>query len=409
MLRLLVCAALAAPAAASPTAAKAVRRTAPAPVVLAQIRLDASAMGAPGAVERATLPREGLLRLESLAAAAAVPADARLMAADEARAEPGRTDAPPAARRLALAGETLGRFDAAAFARLPLVEQERHLARLWDQWEAHGLVSGASSREEVLAEMESVIAAAVAGDEGLVLAGSNKSASLGAGVLGYPLQAAMVMRRERIGDSLEYNALRYPAGQEWVNAHGTPEVLAPRGMDWDDGRNGHEETQALVDLWGRAVEHARAVLSAVEAGDPVPESPDVAPAATAAFARLVRRLRDGGSPRDRAALRYLHDRDPTFVAFLLDANKPGYYPYNAEDPVVNHVVAAANGLGFGLRRHEQPEGRTMSRAVYFYRPRRVAERFYRLAYQNAEDPESVQAAALLRPYADRLMSLADGL
>lgn len=277
--------------------------------------------------------------------------------------------ATPAARRVEFARETLGRFEPEAFAKLPDGDKDALLEELWDGWKARGLAGEPDAfGQAVLAAVD---------DKALTSAG--KSVFLGSVVLGYPLNEALWLARTRIGDALDENSLTYPRGQRWTDPSGTPEFLGTT-----------KAAQELLDAWGRAVDHSRRVAALALAGEPLPQHPEISAEATAGFAALVRELSAKG---DEAALKYLKEEDPTFIAFLLDARKPGYYLYNGDKGVVGRILATKAAKTLGLRRVEHPDpGLANYSSTYLYRPKRVLERLDRVIADEAAGEDAIREA-----------------
>jgi hypothetical protein len=356
--------------------------------VLAQLRLDLAVLQKPGMpVSPAAFANiSAILQVPSVALAAAGPA--AVTAASGGAQVKAQTDA---LARVELAQQVLGKFDADTFAKLPSGEQQLALDALWDNWTAKGLVGSPKSKSEPLAAFDAAISDGV-NDKKLTAA--NKSIFLGAGVLGYPLSDSVWLAHTRIRDAIDDNMLRYPANQKWHTADGTPEFLGTT-----------KEGQETLDAWGRAVDYSRLILKQVEAGSKnLPKSAEIPPEAAAGFARLAAELKAKG---DAEALAYLRDQDPTFVAFLLDARKPGYYLYNGSDSIVARIMATKAAGALGIRRLDQKDG-AVHASTYFYRPKRVAERAAAVsAGEASSDAASYRDA--MKPYAARLAALASKL
>jgi hypothetical protein len=358
---------------------------APSPA-LAQLRLDLAALQIPTGASGAAMAGAALTpqAFANLSAIAQAPGAALAPAAGPV-ATSGAAAPTDALQRVMLAQQVLGKLEPGAFAKLPQDGQEAALNALWDNWKAKGLVGDDSAPR-------AFDALVIQGVDDRALTAANKSIFLGVGVLGYPLEDALWLSRTRIGDALDENQLHYPSDQRWRDASGTPEFLSTT-----------PEGQALVDAWGRAVEHGRRVIAQVEAGSTeLPASAEIAPAAAAGFARLVAELRRRG---DAEALRYLRDEDPTFVAFLLDARKPGYYLYNGDKSVVARIMATDAAHALGIRRVEHGDAGAVVRSLYYYRPERVAERLSAVAAQPAS-ADAAPTRELLATYAPRLASAA---
>ncbi|UPT74838.1 MAG: hypothetical protein M0D55_03740 [Elusimicrobiota bacterium] len=339
---------------------------APTPVV-AQLQLDLAILNPSAAIP--ALTPSILLPSVQAAVAAPVPVAASPVAAVP-RAE--------ALNRVQAAREILP----ANFAELPAAERDAALESLWDGWKARGLVeasAGPSPADDVL----------LAGVDDKALTSANKSVFLGAAVLGYPLADSLWLQRTRIGDALDENALRYPSGQRWHNASGTPEFLGISA-----------EAQPLVDAWGAATEQGKRIVAQVRAGSKaLPESAAVSREASAAFASVAAELKAAG---DEAALDYLSGQDPTFSAFLLDARKPGYYMYNGDSGAIGRILATKAAAALGLRRVLHPDPSLPGAgAVYLYRPARLLERLRALASAPVEKHDEA-ARARLAAYAGRL-------
>lgn len=375
---------------------------------LTQLRLDLAALQAPAA---ASLSPAAFANL-SVIARAEVPAPA---AAAPLAAAPGPAAASlPAAsaaasavavvptdalRRVALAQQVLGQFEPGAFAKLPEGEQRRALDGLWDHWKAQGLVGGGAAPPSAPARGETALrtfdALVIEGVDDKALTSANKSIFLGVGVLGYPLEDALWLAHTRIRDAIDENALHYPAGQRWRTDDGTPEFLGTTA-----------EGQELVDAWGRAVEYGRQLLKQAQAGAAaLPASAEFSREAAAGLAAVAAELARKG---DAEALRYLRDDDPTFLAFLLDARKPGYYLYNGDGSVVARVMATDAAKALGLRRVEHGDTGAVHRSLYFYRPRRVAERVAKVAHGTATS-EVAPVRDRLASYLPRLEAAARAL
>lgn len=363
----------------------------PSAAVVAQLRVDLTPLLAvPGGAALTPLLAAldaGPLRAAgsaSLPAALPAPAAAAPLAAAPLAAAPASAlaaaPAASAAERLGVAQELLGRHTPESLAALPESERESLLSELWDGWKSRGLLEdGLSPADRLLIE----------GVDDKALTSSNKSVFLGAGILGYPLEDSLWLQRTRIGDALDENRLRYPEGQRWTNADGTPEFLGTT-----------DEAQTLLDAWGAAAAYAAQIVKQVRAGSAVlPESAAASPAAAAAFARVAAELSAAG---DEEALRYLSGQDPTFAAFLLDARKPGYYLYNGEEAVVSRILATAAARELGVRRLDKPGTSGTHASTYLYRPARVVERLREAARGRGEEDARRRLAA----YAERLAPLA---
>jgi hypothetical protein len=373
----------------------------PAPA-LAQLRLDLAALRAPGAAAAlpAALPPAAFARLSAIAQAPAAGIAVPAAAAPALAAAPAGAPAPGSAAaaaptdalaRVRLAQQVLGKFSPEKFATLAPGEQQAALDDLWDHWTAKGLVRAESGAEPALRRFDALIERGV---DDKTLTAANKSILLGVGVLGYPLEDSVWLARTRIRDALDENALRYPQGQRWHTQDGTPEFLGTT-----------KEGQDLVDAWGRAVEYGRAVLARAAAGETrLPKSAEFSRQAAAGLASVAAELKRRG---DEPALVYLRDEDPTFMAFLLDARKPGYYLYNGDASAVARIMATDAARALGIRRIDHKEGGVQA-STYFYRPERVAARLEAVA----SGPASRDAAALrdaLKPYAEEARALARSL
>jgi hypothetical protein len=352
----------------------------PATPILAQLRLDLAALKAPAAP------------LELPVSALAVPAqfsvlqkalDSASLPAARRKTSAAQTDA---LRRVEVADQLLRRYDPEKFAKLPAADQEAALAKIWDNWSARGLVADSAADADPGRALDNLI---LAGVEDRELTAANKSAFLAAGVLGYPLQDSLWLQRTNITSAIEESNLSYPAGQKWVE-NKTPQILGTTA-----------EAQALVNTWGEATNRAKRVIDAVRAG----KTGASTEAEGKPFEALVRELAAKG---DDEALDYLSGLDPTFTAFLLDARKPGYYAYNADETIVDRVMRAKSASGFGVRRIDKPEGDKVHASTYFYRPARVARRLDELAVEKVEayDEETrkrfAEYAARFGPLARRL-------
>ncbi len=378
-LRLLAAAVLARPALAGVTVVPTITSPLTPSPVIAQLALDMSALSPSGAVP--TLVGAPLSPSPSAWANMSFLVKGVPAAAVPESVKPSLGAKPAAAERLAFAQNVLGRFEPAKFAEMSDAERDAKLEELWDGWKARGLVPGGPDA------LDRAILAAVEDKE---LTSASKSTFLGVAVLGYPLQDSLWLQRTRIDDALDENALHYPAGQQWMDRSGTPEFLGTT-----------KRAQELVNAWGAATEHGKAVVAAVRAGTPIPKTDAVPKRASAAFARLAEELKAAG---DEEALAYLSGQDPTFSAFLLDARKPGYYLYNGDKGVIARIMKAKAAADMGIRRVEHPvPGLTIS-SSYFYRPRRVVERLKELDGEPGGEHSS-REKELLQSYIPKLSPL----
>ena len=133
-----------------------------------------------------------------------------------------------------------------------------------------------------------------------------------------------------------------------------------------------------------------------------PKSTAASPEAAAAFIALARELKEN---KDDAALDYLSGQDPTFMAFLLDARKPGYYLYNGDQSIVARIMNAKAAAGLGVRRIDKKEGDRVVASTYFYRPARVAERLDAIGKRKMA-PYDDDARRRLAEYGARIAPLA---
>jgi|GEM_PF-2365700 len=386
-----------------------------APPVLTQLRTDLALVAAPSmalpptAVPLTAAAWSNIRTLAAPAAAAAGAAAVPLAPAAQA-ATPGAVAATPqaaapsapvlasavapdqvAARaRLVVAGQVLGRFDAASFASLPDAQRDAALAEMWDGWKARGLLpdAEAAAREDAGPALDKLV---LEGVDDKSLTHANKSIFLGVGVLGYPLPDAVWLARTRIRDALDDNSLHYPSDQRWHTSDGTPEFLGQSPL-----------AQPLVDAWAAATTLGKQIVLQVQSGSrELPISAAASPAAAAQFADVAADLVRAG---DKEALAYLSGEDPTFSAFLLDARKPGYYLYNGDRSVVARILATPSAARMGLRRVEHADTGVAVKSTYVYRPARVVERLREAARETADHADAEQRG--LAAYADRAAPLA---
>lgn len=313
-------------------------------------------------------------------------------ALDASSRAPAAAQQTDALRRVELAQQVLGRFDPNEFSKLPPAQQDAALGGLWEGWKSRGLVEDPGADADPGAALDRML---VAGVEDRALTSANKSAFLGVGVLGYPLEDSLWLQRTRIGDALDENSLRYPKGQRWHTDDHTPEFLGTT-----------PEAQSLVDAWGAATDYGKQLVEAVKSGaKTLPKGAAASPAAAAAFAAVARELK---ANKDDAALDYLSGQDPTFSAFLLDARKPGYYLYNGDQSIVARIMSTKAAAALGARRIDKKDGDRVVASTYFYRPARVAARLVETGKRKVE-PYDDDARRRLAEYGARMAPLVSRL
>ncbi|MBI3288527.1 MAG: hypothetical protein HYZ74_03305 [Elusimicrobia bacterium] len=313
----------------------------------------------------------------------------RLVAAQPVLDARGAVAGPSGAlRRIQLAQEVLGGYDPASFEALAPDERNAALARLWDGWRTRGLLTADVSQEAAGSPADRLVLEGVRDAE---LTSANKSIFLGVAILGYPLEDALWLTRTNIHTAHEENTLRYPQDQPWLNPAGTPEFL---------GVSRH--AQPLLDDWAAAVEHGRGIIAQVRTGSTkLPKSAKITPQASAAFANLVRELLD---KKDFEAVAYLRNNDPTLLAFLLDARKPGYYQYNGSGPIIKRLFETSTAGRMGLSRVDKPDAFLGTPETYLYRPQRVLTRLREIEREPATR-DTREAKARLTSYIERLAPL----